>query len=153
MKIKTIRFGEIEAGTDTLVSFPHGLIGFENLKQFCIFNKEEVGCFWWLQSVEKPETAFLITDPRCLVPDYSPAFTKEDILTLHARDSSDVEVGVILTIPDDPRETTANLLAPIAINMSAGIGMQIALKDNRYSTKHILAQPVLAGNSEGGATC
>ena len=148
MKIQTTRFGNIEINETSLINFPNGIIGFEDLKQFYIINKERTDSFWWLQSLEKLEIAFLIADPRCFLSDYNPTLTKEDMHTLQISDPTEVEFGVILTIPEDPRETTANLLAPIAINMSNKTATQIIMRDNRCSARYMIMQPVTAGSSE-----
>lgn len=145
MKIQTTRFGEIEVAEDKIINFPNGLIGFESLKQFSMFNKEENSCFWWLQSVEKPEIAFLLAEPHNILPNYNPVFSQEEMGIVEAISMDEIELSVILTIPADPRETTANLIAPIALNTAKRIGAQIVLKDNRYTTRHLIAQPVVAG--------
>jgi flagellar assembly factor FliW len=145
MKIRTTRFGEIDVAEASLTNFPNGLIGFEDLHKFYILNKEGAGSFWWLQSIEKPDVAFLMADPQSFVPDYSPELAKEDIQALQVSDPNKVEFGVILTIPEDPRETTANLLAPIAINLSNRTAAQIIMRDNRYSTRQMIAQSAIAG--------
>jgi flagellar assembly factor FliW len=153
MKIRTTRFGEINVDENNLIYFANGLIGFENLRQFCTLNREHNNYFWWLQSVENGDIAFLITEPHNLTPNYDPTLTREDLRTIQADDVNELEFGVILTVPDDPRETTANLLAPIAFNMSKNVASQIVLKDQSYPFRHPIVQPIAVGNSRGGSEC
>lgn len=145
MRIKTTRFGEIEVIENSIINFPYGLIGNENLKQFYIFNKEEGTYFWWLQSIEKPETAFLLAEPQTIVSDYNPEITQEEMEAVGATNKNEIELNVILTIPEDPRETTVNLLAPILLNTTKKLAKQIVVKDNRYSVNYPISQPATAG--------
>ncbi len=150
MKLQTTRFGEIEIEDDKLVCFPDGLIGFEECKQYFLLYREENSCVWWLQSVERPEVAFILTDPLNFMPDYEPVLTKEDMATLQVSELTDLEFSVILVVPEDPREMTANLLGPIVINTSRHIGIQSVMRENRYSTRYPVVQPVSAEQSKGG---
>lgn len=145
MKIKTTRFGEIEVTENNIINFPSGIIGEENLKRFYIFNKEEGICFWWLQSIDKPELAFLLTDPQTIAPFYKPEITQEEMEAVEATNKNEIELNVILTVPEDPRETTANLLAPILLNTTKRLAKQIVLKDNRYCVNYPIVQPATAG--------
>ena len=70
MNIQTTRFGEIEITKDKVIYFPNGLIGFEDCKQYFALYRDEKSCVWWLQSVERPEVAFILTDPLNFMPNY-----------------------------------------------------------------------------------
>ena len=49
-----------------------------------------------------------------------------------------VQVYNIITIPHDPKDMTANLMAPIVINTINRRGKQIVLYESEYGTKHPL---------------
>jgi len=150
MKLQTTRFGEIEIDDEKVVYFPDGLIGFEECKQYFVLYREENSCVWWLQSVERPEVAFIVTDPLNFMPDYEPVLTRDDMETLQAKELTDLDFSVILVVPEDPRGMTANLLGPIVINSLKRVGIQAVIRDNRYSTRFRVAQPMAAEQSKGG---
>lgn len=150
MKLQTTRFGEIQIDDDKVIYFPDGLIGFEECKQYFALYKEEKSCVWWLQSVQRPEVAFIMTDPLNFVPDYEPSLTREDMKTLRTHDLTKLEFSVILVVPEDPHEMTANLLGPVVINTTKRIGIQAVLRDNRYIVRYPVSQPVNSGQSRGG---
>ena len=150
MKLQTTRFGEIEIDNDKLIYFPEGLIGFEECKQYFMLYREENNCVWWLQSVQRPEVAFILTDPLNFIPDYEPILTSDDMRILQSADPTELDFSVILVVPDDPCEMTANLLGPIVVNTSKRIGIQVVLRDNRYSAKFLVSQPVGAAEKKGG---
>ena len=63
MKVRTSRFGEVEIDPSRLLVFPHGLLGFARFRTFALLQPDDRGVFYWLQSVEDPELAFVVTDP------------------------------------------------------------------------------------------
>lgn len=69
-----------------------------------------------LRSIEQSEVRFMVAVPAAFFSDYSIEIDDEEAKDLHLSDSSDALVLVMLTLGNDARSTTANLLAPIIIN-------------------------------------
>ena len=63
MFIDTTRFGEIEVDDTKIVTFTRGLLGFSQFKQYVLFQTSKDSYFYWLQSIETPDLAFVVTDP------------------------------------------------------------------------------------------
>ena len=59
---------------------------------------------------------------------------------VNSKNSSELAVYAVATIPDNPSEATLNLMAPIVINESDRCGKQVILHDSQYSVKHPLLQ-------------
>jgi flagellar assembly factor FliW len=55
---------------------------------------------------------------------------------LEVDDPEDVMIYTIVTLTDDPMGVTANLSGPILLNSVNMKARQLALLDNRYTTKH-----------------
>jgi flagellar assembly factor FliW len=53
--------------------------------------------------------------------------------------AEDILLYVIVTIRENPLESTANLVGPIVINRTRRIGKQIIIDDERYTTQ----EPIL----------
>ena len=60
MKLDTIRFGELEIKEEDIIEFPEGILGFEDMKKFVIFQMEEGSPLMWMQSVEEAALAFIV---------------------------------------------------------------------------------------------
>ncbi len=136
MKVLTTRFGEVEVPDDAKVSFPDGIMGFNARWQYVLLKATELGLFRWLQSTEIPGLAFVVCDPRLIVPDYNVEVRAEELKDIEVGDASEAEVMVILTNPDDKTRMTANLQGPIIYNSRKHLAKQIVLAEDTYSCCH-----------------
>ena len=150
MKVKTTRFGEIEVPDETLITFPEGVIGFKEARGFVIFDCGDQGLFKWLQSTDIPELAFVICESHLIVPNYKVVIGQKERDLLQLESTDDAAVCLILVIPEDPQETTGNLLGPIVMNAKTRLGMQLVLVNPEYSTRYkIFKANEEVGNEEG----
>jgi flagellar assembly factor FliW len=141
MKVETSRFGIVEVEDSQVFTFPMGMLGFAKLKQYVVIDHTEDSPFKWLQSVEEGSLAFIITDPTFFRPDYQIKVRRGEVSLLKAESEDDLVVSVIMTIPDNPQDMTANLLAPLIFNMANRQGMQHVLTNSAYSVKfHVLSE-------------
>ncbi len=132
-KIQT-RFGEIEYDPQNLLHFPAGLIGFPNLQDFIVMPNKKKGPLFWIQSVEDPAIAFVLTDPCNFFLDYHvvPEDSERSMLYIDAEDPC--YVLVVVTVPPD-QNITLNLAAPILFAAKTNRAMQIILENSKYKTK------------------
>ena len=149
MRIATTRFGPLEVPDEGVLSFPEGLIGFEACTRFAVVGRQEGRPVWWLQSLDAPEVAFILTDPATVVPQYAPTLQPSDLEELGLASADQAEVHVMLVVPRDPKEITANLLGPLVINPGKRLGKQVVLHNSGYSPAHRLVQATVAGAREG----
>ena len=137
-KIYTKRFGEIEIEEEKIIYFPHGILGFPDTKRYIVlnhFNKPDVP-FKWLQSVDNPDLAFVITDPMLFYPDYAPVINKQDLKELGLTKPSECGIITIVTIPHgDPEKMTANLQGPVILNLTTREAKQIVLTGEEYQVR------------------
>ncbi|MBQ7198500.1 MAG: flagellar assembly protein FliW [Selenomonadaceae bacterium] len=138
-KINTDRFGEIEVDEKRIVHFKDGIPAFEDEHEFIVLPYDEETPYYFLQSLNKPELAFLLTIPEIFFPDYSAEIDDETVEELKITDSEKILVYALITIPNGSiRYMTANLLAPIVINLENMQAKQIVMEKSNYTTKHRL---------------
>lgn len=136
MIIETSRFGKVEVTAADMLTFPEGILGFQDLRQFVVLDDPSDEIFAWLQSCESPHVAFPILEPELFAQDYKANLTKNDLETLHVKSPEDkVRFFTIVTIPDDPTQMTANMKAPICVNISKKIARQCVLQDNHLAIR------------------
>lgn len=138
MLIQTTRFGPVEIDESRTLEFPAGLLGFSNYKKFALLQPDDNGVFFWLQSVETPDLAFVVTDPALWVPDYQATIRKEQMEELGLTETGDAQVLVIVNKRE--HSLTANLQGPIVVNAANRRAMQLVLAEKKWSTRHELVQ-------------
>ncbi|MFZ5753277.1 MAG: flagellar assembly protein FliW [Bacillota bacterium] len=150
MKLQTKHFGEIEVVGDKVITFPHGIIAFEDKKRFVLIDSEDKKLpLSWLQSIDDPSLAFVVMNPFVFKKDYEFDIPQDAVAELAINKHNDVHILVILVIPEDITKMTANLLAPLVINIENRKGKQVILDDTRYATKHLIMEE-LRKSTRGG---
>ena len=135
MVIKTSRFGLIELKSEDVLTFHEGLLGFKDLRQFVLLDDPNDDIFAWLQSCELPSIAFPVLEPEIFGHKYANSFNRTDFESLRMKvDQAAVYLNII-TIPEDPTMMTANVKAPIVINLEKKIARQCVLQDNTFAIK------------------
>ncbi len=135
MTIQTTRFGQVEITAEDIIECREGILGFANLRKFVLLDDPTDEVFAWLQSCERPEIAFPILEPEFFSSSYKFTLTKSDMEALNIKTMDRVKVFCIVTIPEDPTQMTANLKAPILINVPDRIARQCVLQDNNLAIR------------------
>ncbi|MCL2064669.1 MAG: flagellar assembly protein FliW [Candidatus Cloacimonetes bacterium] len=138
MTLYTTQFGEIEINDDTVITFPAGILGFPNFKQYALIDVDEGSPLKWLHSIEEPSLAFVVTDPNLFRPDYSIDAWKKDLEDIEVSDAKDVIVLVLVTVPTEPAKMTANLKGPVLINTKNNKAKQLIIDNPDYDIKYRL---------------
>jgi flagellar assembly factor FliW len=134
------RFGEVEYDPENLLYFPAGLIGFPELVRFIVMPNKKEGPLFWIQSIDDPVFAFVLTDPTNFFLDYRvvPDGIERQILQIEKNDSC--YVLSIVTVPPE-QNISINLAAPILYSPKTNRAAQVILEDSKYSTKTPLPKP------------
>lgn len=135
MIINTSRFGKVELKEDEILTFQEGLLGFADLRKFALLDDPNDDIFVWLQSCESPSVAFPVLEPKLFTDNFKVNLTKSDTEALKISNSEKMEYFSIVTIPDDPTQMTANLKAPIVINVVERLARQCVLQDNNLAIR------------------
>ncbi|MGE6754521.1 flagellar assembly protein FliW [Rossellomorea sp. NPDC071047] len=142
MRIDTKYHGEIEVKSEEVLKFEHGIPGFGEEKQFVLLPLPENEWFHILQSVTTPQLGFVVTDPFVFFKEYDFELDQASVESLGNPTEKEVQVLSILTVRDTLNESTANLQAPIILNLANHKGKQVILTDSNFQTKHLIfAQP------------
>lgn len=136
MEVRTTRFGVIEIAEDRVITFPKGLLGFPSQSRYCLLQPGDDALFFWLQSLDDANLAFVVTDPTLFVSDYSVPVRPEQMEDLELADLADAQVFVIVNKVE--QELTGNLQGPLVINTLSKQGEQLVLAEKRWTTRHVL---------------
>ena len=148
MKVVTKAYGLVEVNERQKITFPQGLLGFESYKDYVILDAEQQP-FYWLQSIDMEQIAFVLINPFIFRPDYEMNIENEELLPIGISDPGKAIIFSIVTIPADGSPMTANLQGPLVINRDSRLGTQAILTDSRWKTKHDILAELNALNQAG----
>jgi flagellar assembly factor FliW len=133
MLVNTSRFGEVEVDDDRVISFPNGLLGFPRHKRFVLIEHGEGSYFWWLQSADAPDLAFVVTDPSLFVTSYRVPLRPDQMAEMGIASLDQAQVFVIVN--KNGELLTGNLQGPLVVNVASRVGEQLVLSDRRFTTR------------------
>jgi flagellar assembly factor FliW len=145
MQVHTSRFGPMEVDDTRVIQFPRGILGFPRFKNYVLIQPEPDSTFYWLQSVEAADLAFVVTDPLLFVPDYTVPLREETRTDLGLNDLSEANVLVIVNKVADT--LTANLQGPLVIHSATRVAAQIVISEKKYQTRHPIVHLQRAGKT------
>ncbi|WP_434303305.1 flagellar assembly protein FliW [Clostridium botulinum] len=138
MNLNTKYHGCIEYEEKDVIYFEKGIPGFEELNKFIIFPVEDNDVFSVFHSIEKEDMGIIVTSPFSIEKDYEIQLEEEQIKNLKLQDEKDTLILNTVTLSSDMDKITANLRAPIVINIKEKIGEQIIINSDKYKVKHPL---------------
>src|SRR5688572_6202962 len=138
MDIETTRFGSLSVEEERIITFPSGLLGFPDHTRFALIQTGEENYFFWLQAVDEPNLAFVVTDPTIFFKDYEVPVREETIDELQLTEPNCMQTFVICNKSGD--WLTGNLLGPIVVNAANRLAMQVVLTDKKWTTRQPLIQ-------------
>jgi len=150
MIVQTSRFGSVEVDQERVIVFGRGILGFPKYKRYVLIQPEPDSTFYWLQSIEAADLAFVVTDPLLFVPDYQVPLREETRQDIGLNDLSEASVLVIVNKVGDM--LTANLQGPLIIHAATRVAAQVVISERKYQTRHPILQLQRAGNPQAPAT-
>ncbi|GHU24672.1 flagellar assembly factor FliW [Spirochaetia bacterium] len=143
MNIGTKAFGLIEVDDHQRVNFPQGLVGFESYKNYVLLDADTPP-FYWLQSLDTAELAFLVINPFLFRPDYEAHINNEELEDIGISIPEKALVLAVVTISANGNSVTANLQGPLIINQETHTGKQVVLSGPQWKTRHNILEELAA---------
>lgn len=133
--IESSRFGQLEVAADSVITIPSGLIGFPAHKKFVMIEHKHPFC--WLHSIEDPALAFVVVDGSEFGENYrlDPPFGDKDA---DIQPDDEYAILVVVTVRPNAADTTANLKAPVFVNLRNRSGVQVIFDDPGLTTRFTL---------------
>jgi flagellar assembly factor FliW len=138
IEIQTTRFGLLEVDAERILTFPRGLLGFPSYQRYALIQAGEDNYFFWLQCVDEPNLAFVVTDPAIFFKTYEVPLKEETTQELDLTDPSFAQTFVICNKVGE--WLTGNLLGPIVVNAANRMAQQVVLTEKKWTTRQPLMQ-------------
>lgn len=147
MIIKTKAYGPLEIEEKQILTFPQGIFGFENLRKYALFEAHQKP-FYWLQSMEDPDVAFILVVPTVFREVYDPGIDLGELSDIGVGTWDEVITFAIVTIPQNGTFITANLQGPVLVNRTNRTGKQCISPRDEYRTRHNILEEMAAMKKE-----
>jgi len=142
-EIVSRHFGVISFPEDAILLFQQGLPAFEQAKRFVLIERPAASPLVFLQSLDDPSLCFLAVSVLSVDCEYELGMSLEDLRLLDLDESRQPEIGrevacfAIVSAPQN-RPATANLLAPVVVNLRTRVAIQAIRTDTSYSHQYAL---------------
>lgn len=130
--------GNITYNLDEVIKFEKSIPGFEGMNNFILKDADEDSPFKILQSIDDVNVGFVLISPFNVEQSYEIKLTDELIERLDIIDNSDVVLYSLVTLNSKVENITANLRAPLVINIKEKKGEQFIVDKEIYKIKHPL---------------
>jgi flagellar assembly factor FliW len=96
-----------------------------------VLDAAEDSDYQWLQSVDEPSLAVVIVDVHLLQPEFRIDVPDEGLAELDMTQTDPISIMAVVTIPSgEPNQATANLRAPLVVNLRTRKGKQMILHES-----------------------
>ena len=140
--METKNFGKISFEPESELEFPCGLPGFDSRKRFVAVRFVESDPLVYLQSLDDPGLCFITMPILAVDPKYHLKVSGEDLeqLSLPATRRPRIGEDVMALTVVSVRESgpTANLLAPVLVNLKNRKAVQTVVQQPGYSHQHVI---------------
>jgi flagellar assembly factor FliW len=139
---QTKNFAAISYETDAIVEFPNGLAGFEERRLFLALQFEDSAPLVFLQSLEVPDLCFITLPVLVVDREFRLHMSAEDRELVGLPTMRELrlgeDVGCFAVISIREGDSTANLLAPVVVNLRNNKAVQAVASESGYSHQHAL---------------
>jgi flagellar assembly factor FliW len=134
-KIVSGKLGEIEYTDNDVITLSAPILGFPDLNDFVLISNDKSYPFLWFQSVQDSDICFILVEPEIFFPNYKPSLNKREFKILNVKEDKEIKLFGIVVVPDQPKNATVNLRAPLAVNMEKKLAKQVILEDDNWQIK------------------
>ncbi len=145
--VDSSRFGKIFYEEQDILFFPRGIPAFEENRSWVLVG-DNTSALKWLQNIERPSLALPVTSPDAVKTDYNARIPDDDLALISETDeqeapekvsASDLALLIVVSIPEAaPWNMSANLRAPILINLKTRRAVQVIALNEEYPIRHIV---------------
>jgi flagellar assembly factor FliW len=141
---RTKHFETVQYDEAAVLSFPTGIPAFENHRRFVLLERSATAPVVFLQSLDDDQVCLLAVPVQAIDPHYELEVAPDDLDTLQAdsleqlAEAQELACLAVIAVPDSGA-VTANLAAPVVMNLQTRRGVQAVRGDTRYSFAYPIA--------------
>ncbi|MDZ4860395.1 MAG: flagellar assembly protein FliW [Candidatus Hydrogenedentes bacterium] len=139
MILETTRFGKLAIAPADVITFTQPILGFQEFRRYILLPgpSEQLT---WLQSTDSGDLAFILIDPRTVMPEYEIDLRPQELAELAVASTSELLIFTLVVVPHNPAQIRTNMRAPVLICKKHRLGKQSILERSTYPIQFYLAQ-------------
>jgi len=148
-RIETKHIGEVDYMEDSLFTFPSGIPGFDEHRDFLFLKKSDTEPLVYMQSLDDRELCFILLPILVIDSNYRLEMSQDELEEIglpvdrRPRIGEDVFCAALLCAGSGA-PPTANLMAPVVVNLRNRMGVQAIQSASGYSNQHPLLTECMA---------
>ncbi len=150
LDVESSRFGSLHVERSKIIRFVRKIPGFEGLREFVLLDHDREGVFKWLQSVEDPDVAFLLTFPGLFRSGYTVPIEAHHLDELGASSVDSVAVFVMVSASRVKGSVSLNLRAPVLLNAEGMLAMQFIVDREDYECRYMVELEAVSTRGAAG---
>lgn len=137
--VDTAFSGTINVVEQDIFTFPRGIIGYEGAAEYCFLPQDRVKGLYVLQMCPAG-VAFAVLDYRALTCTRTVQLELDDLVDLDVRRGDQLQTYVVITQAGySTGVATANLSAPLVVNLRSRLGKQVVQWETPWKIRFALA--------------
>ena len=133
-EFESSRFGTITVNEESVITFPKGLVGFEECTRYHLYHEEGTDqLLYYLQSLDDADVVFTLANPEQLGIDYQLSISDEEAETIKLSSPDQLAIMLMVYRPlvpageesvEEQSELKAQARSPLLINTAERLAMQ-----------------------------
>ena len=115
-----------------VIEFIHPMLGFTDQRRFALVQLDEAGILSSMRSLDDPGLRFLVMPAEPFFPDYHPVVEDDVARDLGIESAEDTLLLLVLTAGTSLQSSTANLAAPVLVNVRTRQAQQVVLEGQDF---------------------
>ena len=134
-------FGHMSYEDDSIVHFPLGIPGFEEEREFVLIHQPARDPVMFFQSVLQQDLCFVTLPVHSIEPAFALKLSQEELSRLGLSPECAPTIGedvlCVALVSTQPEESPyVNLFAPIVVNLTNRLALQVIQSNSGYSCRH-----------------
>lgn len=121
---------------ENVFTFPEGILGFEQIKEYIFILNGKVKPFLFMQAMDKPDLCFVSVETFLVCPEFHITLPDSCVSALELESPSDALILSLVTVRQRVEEITANLMSPVVINMKRKKGRQVVVERSEFPVRY-----------------
>ncbi len=115
-----------------VIEFTRPMPGFSEQRRFALVQLDDVGILSSMRSLDDPGLRFLVMPAEPFFPDYHPVVADEVVDDLGIESVEETLLLLVLTAGTSLEDSTANLAAPVLVNVRTRRAQQVVLEGQDF---------------------